>query len=172
MLGLILISINMKYCSMKNILFLFISIILISCNGPKKGAKQEQDLTASLNAQWTLTFLTGTSLDGLSEGQIPYLVINNTEKTFSGKDGCNQISGTITILDNSKISFGPIMGTKMACMDMRIPNKFHTELVEVKSYARIDSDQMGGGDGSRSGKHLNFYNDQNKQIMSFTKSEK
>lgn len=157
----------MKNIPMKNMFLLFLSIAFLSCNGPKNITNQEKDTTSFLNNQWKLTSITCASLDGISEKQIPFIEINTETKTFSGNDGCNQISGTITLLNNSEISFGSIMGTKMACMDMKIPDQFHKSLAEVKSYKTLNVHRVGGA-GAKSETKLILYNEENESVLSFT----
>jgi len=53
-----------------------------------------------------------------------------------GSDGCNNYRGKIETLSGNKLLFGPIMGTKKACPDMSIPNKFTSSLKEVRYYKR------------------------------------
>lgn len=62
-----------------------------------------------------------------------FIVFNLDENSMSGSDGCNQMSGRVEI-NNSKISFGPIMATKMYCVDVIIDKIFQANLHKVNKY--------------------------------------
>lgn len=49
----------------------------------------------------------------------PQFEFNLTEMRFSGHAGCNQINGGITVIGN-KINFGNLVGTLMACPNMKV----------------------------------------------------
>ncbi|MBK7631718.1 MAG: META domain-containing protein [Ignavibacteriales bacterium] len=50
---------------------------------------------------------------------MPQFEFNLTEMRFSGHAGCNTIGGSINVVGN-KITFGALMGTLMACPNMKI----------------------------------------------------
>jgi len=54
--------------------------------------------------------------------------------SYSGNNGCNQISGKMDILTNTEIEFGPIMSTKMACENMKIPDRINELIFKVELY--------------------------------------
>jgi len=50
---------------------------------------------------------------------MPTFEFNLTDMRFGGHAGCNSLSGSITVVGN-KITFGSLMGTLMACPNMKI----------------------------------------------------
>lgn len=58
----------------------------------------------------------------------------------NGKGGCNGYGGEATI-DGDKLSFGPLVSTRMACAEaiMNQENKFHQSLTATATF-RIDAD--------------------------------
>lgn len=61
------------------------------------------------------------------------LSFNLDENLVTGNDGCNELSSKIEI-NNSKISFGPIMATKMFCPNMSMDRIVQTNLAKVNKY--------------------------------------
>jgi heat shock protein HslJ len=51
-----------------------------------------------------------------------------------GNDACNQYNGGIIELDDQTIRFGIAAGTRMMCMDMRIPDLFNASLPKVNTW--------------------------------------
>jgi uncharacterized membrane protein len=64
--------------------------------------------------------ITGFNLkkEKLTKG-MPQFEFNLTEMRFGGHAGCNNLSGSINVVGN-KITFGSLMGTLMACPNMKI----------------------------------------------------
>ena len=155
---------------MKNIAVLFLTLIMVSCGSPKKIVVQGEDRTQELNAKWTLVFLDGVSLEDLNPNEVPYLEFQVAEKTISGKDGCNMISGSIEEISNSTIKFGPIMGTKMACMDMSVPDMFRQKLTEVETY-KIMIAVVENNEEKTVLDALSLFNSESKMILSFKRTE-
>jgi heat shock protein HslJ len=88
---------------------------------------------------WALKAIQGESVEGekwVGPNKQPYIEFTHDLKKFMGTDGCNQISGKITRISEDKIEFGPVIQTKMACPDMRIPNLFHEQLGRVDTWTR------------------------------------
>ena len=115
---------------------------------------------------YLLIFLEGASIKGDNQQSIPYIEFHIAEKTFNGKDGCNMISGSIEELSDKSIKFGPIMATKMACMDMTIPDLFHQKMMEVRSYD--GQEHVHPGTEKKNEGTLSFYNEEGERILAFT----
>jgi len=64
--------------------------------------------------------MTGFNLkkEKLQKG-LPQFEFNLTDMRFGGHAGCNSLSGSINVVGN-KISFGKLMGTLMACPNMKV----------------------------------------------------
>lgn len=82
--------------------------------------------------------------------------INLTKHTFFGNDGCNKITGGITLVNSNKIEFGMIAGTKMACPNMQFSYAFTQALGNTKTY-KIKALK------------LLFFDDDGKQLLVFKK---
>lgn len=90
-------------------------------------------MQASLaGTKWQLVSLNGDKISDPEKTDIRF-----DGKTISGTAGCNRMSGSYKI-DNDTISFGPIAATKMACPDpwMQIETKFFSVLASRATYRR------------------------------------
>ncbi|HEX9251864.1 MAG TPA: copper resistance protein NlpE N-terminal domain-containing protein [Ignavibacteriaceae bacterium] len=69
---------------------------------------------------WVMKEMTESDLkkEKLMKG-MPQFEFNLTDMRFAGHAGCNSISGPIDVVDN-KITFGNLMGTLMACPNMKV----------------------------------------------------
>jgi len=69
---------------------------------------------------WVMKEMTGFDLkkEKLMKG-MPQFEFNLTDMRFAGHAGCNSISGPIDVVGN-KITFGNLMGTLMACPNMKV----------------------------------------------------
>ena len=78
----------------------------------------------------------------------PYLLFAPNELRVSGSGGCNRLMGAFA-LEGSKLHFGPIATTRMACSaGMEQERRFLLALAKVDSY-RIRGDRLSllGQDG-------------------------
>lgn len=73
-----------------------------------------------LNDIWVMENMTGVELkkEELLKG-VPTFEFNLSEMKFSGHAGCNRLMGKIEV-EGSKIKFGNIAATMMACPDMKV----------------------------------------------------
>ena len=117
---------------------------------------KQADPLLSLNDIWVITKIEGAEAKSINSEGNPILEINTRSMTILGSDGCNNYRGKIEALSENKISFGPIMGTKKACRDMDMPNKYTTALSKVKSYKKERLE-------------LVLYDETNKELLSFKK---
>ncbi len=70
------------------------------------------------------------------------LEINLSSMAFFGKDGCNSFSGKIKNVDDSKITFGLMMGTKMYCEGkMEFASQFASSLQKSVEY-KIENNKL------------------------------
>ncbi len=109
-----------------------------------------------LNDIWALEKMQG-ELVSINQGlQRPQLEIHLRDMKVIGNDGCNHFSGAISSLNNSEITFGPMMGTKMFCQGMELSNQFNSHINSVKSYVSKDLT-------------LYLFDEQGKELLSFRK---
>jgi len=90
----------MKYYT---ILFALSIFTLTSCN--------EQEITGDYDV-----IMVGEN--DYSEHDITLTIKMGKENLVSGRSACNKYSGTFEILENSKVKIGPLMSTKMYCVDV------------------------------------------------------
>lgn len=121
-----------------------------------KVISKQTDPYLLLNDIWVVTKIHGTDDESIPSAQLPGIEINTRSMSILGSDGCNNYRGKIETLSGNKILFGPIMGTKKACPDMHIPNKFTSALKEVRSF-------------KREGLFLIFYDEKNSGLLTFKK---
>ena len=78
-----------------------------------------QALTTLSNTHWQLQQLADTPVVmAESQKRAPFMQLNGHDLAVSGFAGCNHMSGSYTIQENSHgLSFGPIAMTRRACMD-------------------------------------------------------
>ncbi|WP_080905270.1 META domain-containing protein [Parabacteroides sp. Marseille-P3160] len=111
-----------KYCT---ILFLLPALAgLISCSSAK-------NITAKdLDGAWNIVSVKG---EGITKEELPFLVINVSEKKVHGNTGCNIINSSITFdeSDASAVKFSMPMSTLMACPYLELENKISQALIEV-----------------------------------------
>lgn len=68
-----------------------------------------------LNDNWVLERYRDTPVQvGTFGPSIPQLELNTSDKRVAGTSGCNRITGSVRA-DGSRIRFGPMAGTRMAC---------------------------------------------------------
>jgi copper homeostasis protein (lipoprotein) len=65
---------------------------------------------------WRLVELGGQPVTVASPERAPHLRLVSESKRVQGSGGCNRMNGTYT-LQGDRLSFGPILSTKMACIE-------------------------------------------------------
>jgi len=107
--------------------------MIISCGNQKKLSGETEQSSVSIYHQWKLTNIGEETIDTESMPKLIQITFSKEEKRFFGSDGCNQISGSFEVIEDN-LKFGPSMRTKMACMDMHIPDLFGQILSKVTSF--------------------------------------
>lgn len=62
------------------------------------------------------------------------LEFDKEENKFFGNDGCNALFGTLQNFDDTKIRFGVLGGTRMACEYMEVSSRYTSLLKKVYFY--------------------------------------
>ena len=97
--------------------------------------EKKQDMKVRINHIWVADLIQGESLELGTDGiTLPRMEINVGEMRYMGSDGCNNFNGGLIELDEHTIRFGIAAGTRMMCMNMKIPDLFNTTLPEVTSW--------------------------------------
>ena len=127
-------------------LSLIVVIVLCTyCSHTKNTAVTQT--AAGMNAPlrgtyWKLITLMGDPLPSSSNSlKEPHISFNTGEKTLSGNGGCNNFSGSYESIDTSRISFGPVISTKMYCREAKYETLFFDVLGRIDNYI-IDGDTL------------------------------
>lgn len=158
-------------------LFLFIGLLFfMACSNPsesdngKTDGQEENDgntqdsetsLDKTLLGQWELDKIEGEDFvieeqNGLQK--TPLLIIIAQESRFQGSDGCNNMAGAVNNSEKGSIEFSKIAKTKMACMNMEIPDRFTNALNDTKKY-KVEEES------------LFLLSESDKELLSFEKKE-
>ena len=132
---------------MKYIIVIISAIFLFSCSAQNKLGNTEKssekakiettDIVSQLHDIWALEEISNQKIEELGKFiKRPQLEIFVKDMRVVGNDGCNQFSGEIDKLDGKSIVFGPLMSTRMACLDMTVSDKFNQVLGKVASHKR------------------------------------
>ncbi|RZJ72188.1 META domain-containing protein [Flavobacterium sp.] len=99
---------------MKKLIVLFILVLISSCKSGKP-AEPQFTKTGALDGNWVLEFVSGGDMQTLYPGNAPTLFVDLKQNRASGKNGCNNYSGPITVVGN-RLNFSENMiSTKMFC---------------------------------------------------------
>jgi heat shock protein HslJ len=103
-------------------------------------AKHVPALVAALALpdQWTLTDLAGDQSDLTQKP--PELTFNMAQRVF-GFDGCNRLMGRYQLDANGNLSFKPLAGTLMACMQPT-PERAFRAMLEKVADAKIQGETL------------------------------
>lgn len=121
------------------------ALLLSACSsapGPSSAPEGEMSgasLSGSIVEQrWNL-LLMGTD-ERLSMPETPYFQISKDGKV-SGYDGCNRITGNVTLGDSQRIAFSKLATTRMACPQMADAKQV-TDMMETAYRYLIDHDRL------------------------------
>lgn len=109
-----------------------------------------------LNDIWALEKIQGESISLVDGLQRPQLEIHLRDMKIIGNDGCNHFSGSISLLNESEITFGSVMGTRMFCQGIEFSKKFNSHINSVQSYVIKDLS-------------LYLFDEQGSELLSFRK---
>ena len=121
------------------VLIPFIVAFIFSCNASKVNTPEEiiveknnqihQTLESS---KWVVTHVFGSAIP--MSNNVPNMSLSLAKKEVYGTDGCNQYFGSIDMLSEAEIKFGPMASTKMLCQNMETPDKFNKALEASVGY--------------------------------------
>jgi len=99
---------------MKKLILICSIAMLASCKS-KQPADPQFTKAGALDGNWVLEYASTADVPSLYPGNAPTLFIDLKENRASGKNGCNNYSGPITVVGN-RLTFSPNMiTTKMFC---------------------------------------------------------
>jgi len=116
--------------------------------------EEHQDIRYAIHDIWVAKKVFGKKIT--TNMKMPNLEINITKMTVHGNDGCNAFNGSIPVLKDNNIEFGPLMATRRYCGDGNVSIKFNKALSETKSF-------------KREGLNLIFLNENNEETIQFLK---
>jgi len=114
------------------------------------------DEKIKLHDTWELESIRGEALVLHSRLKRPQIEINIKTNRISGNDGCNNFTGRITAVDSKKITFGTLAGTRKACIDMEISDRFSKNISKACTYSVKKS-------------KLHLFDDQGTELLVFRK---
>lgn len=114
------------------------AVALQSC----KASKDMVRPTNSLQGEWNIVELNGSSLVPAEHQPFPYIGFNVSNKSVYGTSGCNRIMGSYESLKPGKLNFGQLGMTMMMCPDMELENRVSKMIEQVKSYKFLTSNQI------------------------------
>ncbi len=104
-----------------------------------KVLEKKTDERFAIHDIWALESIEGVLIPKPIENtglKTPVIEINVTEMKVMGSDGCNHITGEITILDGEKLEFGNMASTKRLCSNMDVADKFNELLRTVRKFKK------------------------------------
>jgi heat shock protein HslJ len=90
--------------------------------------------------KWILIQLLGQRVEVARSTNPAFIRFDPVTSKFSGHGSCNSIFGNYKILEGEMINFSEMGGTKMACPDMTIENKFLEVLSKTGTYRVTESE--------------------------------
>ncbi len=90
----------------------------------------------NISGEWKLVEWNGKNHKDLRN--MPSLRIDLKMKTVSGHGGCNNYSGKILDVTGTDITLGPLVSTKMACLDHNIEQQFFEVLSMKLKYVHLE----------------------------------
>tara|TARA_B100000809_G_C15053464_1_gene499779 strand:+ start:201 stop:1223 length:1023 start_codon:yes stop_codon:yes gene_type:complete len=117
---------------------------------------KKEDTRNGLNGNWTLAKLNDSPINRMVV--TPKMTIDLSKKIIFGHGGCNNYTGQIQSLSDSKITTGTIAGTKKACINKNVEFEFHQAINSISTY-------------ELNGENLTFYDERGKKILGFIKQQ-
>jgi len=119
-------------------------LLLSACSsapGPStspQGSSGSSLAGAIVDQRWNL-LLVGTD-ERLSMPETPFFQISR-DGSVSGHDGCNRLTGKVTLGENQRIEFSELATTRMACPQMDDAKRV-TDMMETAYRYLIDHDRL------------------------------
>ncbi|WP_339883451.1 META domain-containing protein [Vreelandella maris] len=119
-------------------------LLLSACSSaPGPGTSSQGSSGSSLSGaivdqRWNL-LLVGTD-ERLSMPETPFFQISR-DGSVSGHDGCNRLTGKVTLGENQRIEFSELATTRMACPQMDDAKRV-TDMMETAYRYLIDHDRL------------------------------
>lgn len=109
------------------IIFGMAALIAASCTTTKKVS------VTDINGEWTVEKINGTALNKETAENEVFLGFDTTKNAIYGCTGCNRLTGTFNVIDNS-IDLSKVGSTRMMCHDMTTETLMLQALQQVKTF--------------------------------------
>jgi len=86
-----------------------------------------------LDSRWRAVEIGGRVVNVPERAREPWLELDSRAQRATGSGGCNRFSGTFEV-GRTRLTFGPLMSTKMACVSMETENAFFRALERTRGY--------------------------------------
>ncbi|APG64183.1 hypothetical protein LPB136_01840 [Tenacibaculum todarodis] len=110
----------------KIVLLLMSVVVFQSC------ATKEKEVNKNLHDIWVVTQIDQKAIE--KTAKTPRLEINLTTMKVMGNDGCNNFSGTLNEVSDTKFVVDNLASTRMMCPKMDVTDSFNKAINSVVSY--------------------------------------
>ncbi|MGR4069663.1 META domain-containing protein [Billgrantia sp. C5P2] len=90
-----------------------LAIVLMGCTGMERPMTHNEPLE---NTYWKLTRVGDVTPVAVDNQREAHFVLHTEENRVAGSTGCNRLAGSYR-LENDALSFGPLVTTRMACLE-------------------------------------------------------
>nr|WP_163502672.1 META domain-containing protein [Halomonas socia] len=90
-----------------------LAIVLMGCTGMEHSMTHDEPLE---NTYWKLTRVGDIAAEAVDNQREAHFVLHTEENGVAGSTGCNRLAGSYR-LENDALSFGPLVTTRMACLE-------------------------------------------------------
>lgn len=118
--------------------------------------EKQHDKKIRLHDIWALQTIAGGNFKEGDFSILPQLEINMTTNQVMGTDGCNNFMGSLKTVTEDSLIFGPLAGTRKACINMKNSDQFNKNLNATATYKREEL-------------VLYLYDKQGSELLSFKK---
>lgn len=118
------------------------SDMMSSASSDAMSSAQNKNLAATslTNTYWRLIMLLDLPVEPHDTQREPHILLTN-ENGVTGSDGCNTISGSYK-LENEKLSFSELAGTKMACADAGDHTQLFNDVITKTTHYTLHADHL------------------------------
>lgn len=89
-----------------------LAIVLMGCAAMEGEMRHDEPL---VNTYWKLTQVGDAALQAVDSQREAHFVLHTEESRVAGSTGCNHLAGNYR-LENDALHFGPLINTRMACL--------------------------------------------------------
>ncbi len=138
--------------------FLFLSLLLLfsACQNTTPTTTPKTPVNQRLHDIWIVKKINGEPVE--KTRKTPILEINLTTMKIHGNDGCNEFSGNIKSISDTKMQLQKIRETEIGCPNMQESAQFNTNIQQAFTY-------------QLKGLNLIFFDENGKELLLFLKGD-